>query len=142
MKSRENILEFSGLPLGDHEFEYELSETFFSSFDLLKYERIQPLIVKVKLNKSNHMMEMKLSFRGFMNTFCDVSNDPFTLEISNNFSLIVKFGESFNDENPEILILPRGEFEINMKQLFYELIALSIPIQKIKKDTEIKKDKA
>ena len=100
MKSRENILEFSGLPLGDHEFEYELRETFFSSFDLLKYERIQPLIVKVKLNKSNHMMEMKLSFRGFMNTFCDVSNDPFTLEISNNFSLIVKFGESFNDENP------------------------------------------
>lgn len=87
-------------------------------------------------------MEMKLSFRGFMNTFCDVSNDPFTLEISNNFSLIVKFGESFNDENPEILILPRGEFEINMKQLFYELITLSIPIQKIKKDTEIKKDKA
>ena len=87
-------------------------------------------------------MEMKLSFRGFMNTFCDVSNDPFTLEISNNFSLIVKFGESFDDENPEILILPRGEFEINMKQLFYELIALSIPIQKIKEDTEIKKDKA
>jgi hypothetical protein len=29
-----------------------------------------------------------------------------------------------------------------MKQLFYELIALSIPIQKIKEDTEIKKDKA
>ena len=141
MKSRENFLEFSGLPSGEHEFEYKLSETFFSSFDLLKHERIQPLIVKVKLNKSNHMMEMKLSFRGFMNTFCDVSNDPFALEISNNFSLIVKFGESFDDENPEILILPRGEFEINMKQLFYELIALSIPIQKIKKDTEIKKDK-
>ncbi len=142
MKSRENFLEFSGLPSGKHEFEYKLSETFFSSFDLLKHERIQPLIVKVELSKSNFMMEMKLSFRGFMNTFCDVSNDPFTLEISNNFSLIVKFGESFNDENPEILILPRGEFEINMKQLFYELITLSIPIQKIKKDTEIKKDKA
>tara|TARA_Y100000385_G_scaffold245817_1_gene264692 strand:+ start:4693 stop:5121 length:429 start_codon:yes stop_codon:yes gene_type:complete len=142
MKSRENILEFSGLPLGEHGFEYKLSETFFSSFDLLKNERIQPLTVKVKLNKSNHMMEIKLSFKGVMNTSCDVSNDPFTLEISNNFSLIVKFGESFNDENPEILILPRGEFEINMKQLFYELIALSIPIQKIKKNSELKEEKA
>ena len=140
MRNRENILEFSGLALGEHHLKYKINETFFSSFDLIELQGIHPTTINVILKKANHMMELAISFKGKKDTVCDLTNDPFTLDISNSFSLIVKFGDEFNDEDPEILVLSQGEYEIDLKQLFFELIALSIPIQKIKPGNEIIKD--
>ena len=140
MKNRENILEFSGLAMGEHHLEYKLNKTFFSSFDLIELQGIHPTTVNVILKKANHMMELDISFKGKKDTVCDLTNDPFTLDISNIFSLLVKFGDEFNDEDPEILVLSQGEYEINLNQLFFELIALSIPIQRIKPENEIIKD--
>ena len=37
------------------------------------------------------------------------------------------FGDEFNNENEDILILPHGEFQINVAQYIYELIVLSVP---------------
>jgi uncharacterized metal-binding protein YceD (DUF177 family) len=45
--------------------------------------------------------------------------------------LVVNFGDDFNDENEEILILPHGEYEINIAQYIYELIVLSMPSRRI-----------
>ncbi len=140
MKNRENILEFSGLALGEHKLEYKLNKTFFSSSEISDLEGIHSTVVDVILKKANHMMELNLSFSGNLDTVCDISNDPFTLEISNKFSLIVRFGEKYNDDNPEILILSHREYEINLNQLFFELIALSIPMQRIKPEYQIEEE--
>ena len=45
--------------------------------------------------------------------------------------LVVKFGEEFNDEFDDILIVPHNEFEINIAQYIYELIILSVPAKRI-----------
>jgi uncharacterized metal-binding protein YceD (DUF177 family) len=44
---------------------------------------------------------------------------------------VVKFGESYNDDNEEILIIPHGEYQINVAQYIYELIVLAVPIKKV-----------
>jgi uncharacterized metal-binding protein YceD (DUF177 family) len=46
-------------------------------------------------------------------------------------NLIVRFGEEFNDDNEELLILPFGEFEINVSQYIYEMIVLSVPLRRV-----------
>ena len=45
--------------------------------------------------------------------------------------LIVKFGEEYNDDNEEILILPYSEFQLNVAQYIYEMIVLSAPIKRV-----------
>ncbi|MEY2739721.1 MAG: hypothetical protein RL259_1630, partial [Bacteroidota bacterium] len=45
--------------------------------------------------------------------------------------LVVKFGDAFNDENEELLIIPHGEFQINVAQYIYESIVLSVPLRRI-----------
>ena len=45
--------------------------------------------------------------------------------------LVVKFGPEFNDDNEEILILPREAFEFNVAQFIYELIVLSVPNKRV-----------
>jgi uncharacterized metal-binding protein YceD (DUF177 family) len=66
-----------------------------------------------------------------VNVNCDISNEPFNQKIKGNFDLIVKFGEEYNDEHDDILIIPHGEYEVNVSQYIYELIILSVPLKRI-----------
>jgi uncharacterized metal-binding protein YceD (DUF177 family) len=43
----------------------------------------------------------------------------------------VQFGEEFNNENEELLILPYGEFQIDISQFVYEMIVLSVPLRRV-----------
>ena len=45
--------------------------------------------------------------------------------------LVVKFGSEFNNEDDEILIIPHGEYKINIAQYIFELIVLSLPAKRI-----------
>ena len=45
--------------------------------------------------------------------------------------LVVKFGSEFNNEDDEILIIPHGEYKINIAQYIFELIILSLPAKRI-----------
>jgi uncharacterized metal-binding protein YceD (DUF177 family) len=40
------------------------------------------------------------------------------------------FGDQFNNDNEELLILPFGEFEI-IAQYIYEMIVLSVPLRRV-----------
>jgi len=44
---------------------------------------------------------------------------------------LVKFGDVFNDENEELLILPHGEFQFSVAQYVYETIVLSVPLRRV-----------
>jgi uncharacterized metal-binding protein YceD (DUF177 family) len=132
VRPRETLLQFSGLALGEHRFEFVLDETFFSEFPLQDLEGLRPVTVRVLMRKANHMLELDFAFDGEMDTTCDLSNDPFVLELHNAFSVVVKFGEAFDDSEPEVLVLPHGSYEVDLKQYLYELVALSLPLQRVK----------
>jgi uncharacterized metal-binding protein YceD (DUF177 family) len=123
-------IKFVGLKLGENCFEYDVEKTFF---DLFEYNEFNDANVKVDvfLNKKTTLMEFNFKASGTVNVNCDLTNEPFDQEISNDFDLVVKFGESYNDENEEILILPHGEYELNIAQYLYELIVLSVPSKRI-----------
>ena len=64
---------------------------------------------------------------GLANVNCDVTNEAFDLTLNATSNLVVKFGEVFNNEDYEILVLPHGEHKINLEQYIFELIVLSLP---------------
>ena len=43
----------------------------------------------------------------------------------------MKFGEIYNDDNDELLILPEGEHTLNVAQYIYEMLILSVPAKRI-----------
>ena len=54
-----------------------------------------------------------------------------TTVIKGNIKLVVQFGDVFNNDNEELLILPVGEHQLDIKQYIYEMIALSIPLKRV-----------
>lgn len=127
---KEYTIPFVGLKQGLHEFEYEIGNAFFEHFE---YDEFNSSNVKVVLGftKKTTMLELQFTASGTVNVFCDLTNEPFDLPIQNELFLVVKFGEEYNDENEELLILPHGEYEVNVQQYIYELIVLALPQKRI-----------
>ena len=124
------IIQFVGLKLGEHCFEYEIDKKFFDFFEYEDFNDIDAS-VNVVLNKKSRFLELHLKAKGTINVNCDLTNEPYNQDIENAFDLVVRFGDKFNDENEEILIIPHGEYEINIAQYIYELIVLSMPSKRI-----------
>jgi hypothetical protein len=93
---------FIGLKLGKHHFEYQISNAFFEIFDYNEYEN-SDIKVNVVLEKK-HMLEVSFKHKG-INVPCDVTG-RFWFADKGKMNLIVRFGEEYNDDNEELLILP------------------------------------
>jgi uncharacterized metal-binding protein YceD (DUF177 family) len=129
-KSKEYLIPFIGLKLGKHHFEYQISNAFFEIFDYDEYEN-SDIKVNVVLEKKNTMLELSFNHKGTINVPCDMTGENFDLPVKGKMNLIVRFGEEYNDDNEELLILPFGEFEINVSQYIYEMIVLSVPLRRV-----------
>ena len=121
---------FIGLKDESHLFEYQIDNTFFDAYDFDEYfdTNIQ---IELTFNKKNTMLMLTFVAKGTVNVTCDVSGERFDQEINANLSLIVKFGDEFNDENEEILILPHSAFQINVAQYIYEMVVLNVPSRRV-----------
>ncbi|MBT8303512.1 MAG: DUF177 domain-containing protein [Bacteroidia bacterium] len=129
-KLKDFTIQFVGLSTGIHLFDYRIDKTFFEEFEYNELNDID-VLASVKLVKKETLLEFNFKVSGNVNVNCDLTNEPYAESINGDFDLVVKFGEDYNDENEEILIIPHGEYEINVAQYIYELIVLSIPSKRI-----------
>jgi uncharacterized metal-binding protein YceD (DUF177 family) len=121
---------FIGLKEKSHLFNYQIDKTFFDAYNFDEYFDVNINIALTLVRKSN-LLNLTFEATGTVNVACDVSGEAFDQEVEASFPLIVKFGEEYNDENEEILILPFSEFQLNVAQYIYELIVLSVPLKRI-----------
>ena len=128
--TKEYLIPFVGLKLGKHHFEYQISNAFFEIFDYNEYQN-SDIKVNVVLEKKSTLLELSFKHKGVVNVPCDLTSEDFDLSIKGKMKLIVRFGEEFNNDNEELLILPHGEFEIDLAQYIYEMIVLSVPLRRV-----------
>lgn len=140
--NNEFLIPFIGLKLGKHQFEYQINKKFFEDFGYDEFESCD-IKVNVVLEKKSTMLELQFKHKGTIYVPCDLTNEMFDLPIKGKIKLIVQFGEAFNNDNEELLILPFGEHQIDISQYIYEMIVLSIPLKRIHpgvKDGTLKTD--
>jgi uncharacterized metal-binding protein YceD (DUF177 family) len=129
-KTKEYLIPYVGLKIGKHHFEYQINNMFFENFDYHEFNN-SDVKVNVVLEKKSTMLELTFKHKGTVNVPCDMTNEEFDLPIKGKMKLIVRFGEEFNNDNEELLILPHGEFQIDISQYIYEMIVLSVPLRRI-----------
>lgn len=129
-QTKEYTIPFVGLKLGKHKFEYQINNAFFEIFDYNEFQN-SDIKVNVVLDKQSNLLEINFKHAGTVNVPCDMTGEDFDLPIKGKLKLIVRFGETFNNDNEELLILPFGEFEIDLSQYIYEMIVLSVPLRRI-----------
>lgn len=123
-------IKFVGLKEGKHQFDYHIKDEFFDFFEYDDFNKAD-VKVNIELNKKANLLEFTFDVNGFVNVNCDLSLEAYDQEIENTLNLVVKFGDEYNDDNEDVLILPWSEFEINVKHYIYEAIVLAIPQKRV-----------
>src|SRR5690606_29488736 len=97
----------------------------------------------VLLEKMSTLIEITLTYKGSVNVACDITNERYDQELSGSYEFVVKFGEEYNDEEEDLLIIPHGSYEVNIAQYVYETLVLAVPLRRVHpgvKDGTLKSD--
>ncbi len=126
----EFVIPFVGLREGQHSFYFDIDTTFFNEFEFSDFNAAS---VKVNLlfEKKSSMMNLKFTAKGTVGLTCDVSNEAFDYIINTSLDWIVKFGDNFDDDHDEFLILPHGTYQVSVAQPIYEMTVLAVPVKKV-----------
>ena len=127
---KEFNIPFVGLKEGKHLFQYKVDNTFFELYNYNEFEK-SSINVTLEFVKKSTLFELQFTASGTVNVPCDVTNEYFDLEITATLPLVVKFGQEYNNDNEEILILPHEVYQFSVAQFIYEMIVLGIPNKRV-----------
>ncbi len=131
----EYVISLRELPEGTHEYNFLLTDEFFKSIEATETQKGE-VDVSVSLKKSEHSSEFKFSFKGFVYVPCDRCMEDMKVDIDTEDKLIVKFGEEYEDEGDNLIVIPELPGDIDLSWHMYEFIALDIPIRHVHPEGE------
>ena len=131
--SNEYILPIAGLSIGCHDFEYHIDDVFFDDFD---FSEVKKGNIKVSLNVEKHERELVLTFKfnGNVCIACDRCNDEYEQSIESGAVIYLRYGDAYEEEADDVIMIPAEEGEFDISSLIYEYIILSLPIHRVHKD--------
>ena len=137
---------FVGLKPGIHEYKYEIDDKFFANYShadpsVIGFSDCQASI-NLKLEKNTSFMMLKFEIGGSVNVICDRCGNTLTMDLWDEFNMIVKQVENpaemnENEEDPDIFYISRTESHIHMADWIYEFVMLSIPMQRMCSEDEM-----
>ena len=132
---RDYVIEFGSLPLGQHEFEFEVGDSFFQQFEnsIVQHGEVDILVV---LEKKSNMLVMDFTLQGSVIVTCDRCLDDLELPLEGFTELIVKLGDHSEEESEDVIMIPSTEHQIDLSQLIYEYISVLVPMRNIHPDDE------
>lgn len=117
---------YKGLGTGRHEFDFKVGDAFFKEFggtDILGGD----IDVKVSMLKQETLLQLDFTITGAVRTECDRCLDEVTLPVSEQTTLYVRFSETEEESDGEIMWISPNESEIDLGQYIYETIYLGLP---------------
>jgi len=129
------VIPFSGLPEGEHWFDFKIEKEFFECFensDVLEAD----VLLTVQLIKRSTMLELQFGFSGSVKIECDRCLGPVDLPLECDEKIFVKFGNGTYDEAAEVLVIPFGESEMDIGSIAYEIIYVALPMKRAHPDSE------
>lgn len=118
---------FTGLKLGQHQFDFEIDKSFFDAFE---YSLVKngALTAKVELDKQETMLILNFQILGTIQLNCDKCLTEFANPIEIKERQLIKFAEDdLESDDLEIIMLNRRESEIDVSEMIYEFINVAVP---------------
>jgi uncharacterized protein len=122
---------FTGLKIGKHQFDFEIDNSFFDAFEYSLVKK-GTLKAEVELDKQETMLILQFRIEGTIVLDCDKCLAEFNSPVNIKERQIVKFAEDeLQSDDLEIIILNKKESEVDVADLIYEFITVSVPYIKV-----------
>jgi uncharacterized metal-binding protein YceD (DUF177 family) len=129
MAKSEYIIQFGGLPVGIHEFEFDITGAFFKNIENSEISEAD-IKVDATLTKQNNLLQMHFSIGGTVGIDCDRCLKGFGFPIEAEEDLVIKHGRP-EESTDEILVIPEGQDEFDVSHYIYEYIMLALPARRV-----------
>lgn len=143
---REFEIAFIGLKPGEHEYLFQVDDTFFDSlFQEGKIDKPEfhgaKVEVKMILDKKSGAMLLRFFINGKATIACDRCGDDFDLTLWDEFELLVKIVEDemvekSNQHDAEVAYIGRSDSLLDVSLWIFEFITLCIPMQHVHGEDE------
>ncbi len=123
-------IQLSSIADGKYEQDFYCGTEFFKNMentDVISSD----VNIHLDMEKKNGVYDCTFTCKGMLHIPCDRCLDPLDHEVDTTYHIIVKYGDSFNDESDEILIIPEGESSLNVAYMLYDTIVLTIPLRHV-----------
>lgn len=119
---------YKGLGNGIHQLNFSVDSRFFKEFEDSHIDNGN-FNVNVELDKRHDHSILLFEIEGQTNTNCDRCLSQINLPLHGNYKLHVKHGE-YEESDDEIMFIHPETSILNLAQIVYEYILLSMPIIK------------
>jgi len=120
-------IRISGIKDGNHEYFFNINNKFFESF--VESEVINSVIkVNCNLFKDGDKLKLSIHIEGnILNFNCDLCAGPLNLLIENSIDVLLQETEIEIEDTDEIVYIQSNQSHLDISQLIYETVILSIP---------------
>lgn len=129
MGKSQYIIQFGGLPVGLHDFEFDVDDSFFNTVENSEVQKAD-IQVDATLTKQNNLLQMHFNIYGTVGLDCDRCLKYFDFPIEAEGDLVIKHGTP-EESTDEILVIPEGHEEFDVSHYLYEYIILAIPARRV-----------
>ena len=128
------IIPLNGLAAGESRFSWHAGKEFFEAFgntEILDAD----IDASVVAEKSGRYLGVDCEIDGTVKVECDRCMEELVMPVSTEVLLSVKFGDEESSEEHqegerEIIFVPEGDAELDMSQIIYDYVCLSLPMQR------------
>ncbi len=113
-----------------HEFDFTLDDAFFAGFE-------QTLILggnltaHLNLDRTERLMTLDFQIDGTVRIVCDRSLDEFDQPVSTEETLIVRFGETNEELDDNVLQIVPDTQVLPLSQHLFDFVATALPMKKL-----------
>ena len=126
---------YKGLKVGSYDFDFKVDNALFEAYET---EEIKggDCVVRVKLNRSEAMLELNVTIEGEVICECDRCLEDCPIAIDYDGDLVVKFSEETDFYDGDVMWISPSEDMLDLTQYIYESIVLSLPYSRVHKEGE------
>jgi uncharacterized metal-binding protein YceD (DUF177 family) len=130
-------INYASLAEGEHHFNYHVDNKFLIHFEAALVQEAN-IAVQLLMVKFINSIELNFQINGSVLIPCDVCNEEFNLTINGLDKISVKIVHEIPKQGDEfnIIYLEESMSSINIAEMLYELIMLSIPMRRVHPEDE------
>jgi uncharacterized metal-binding protein YceD (DUF177 family) len=139
------IIPLNGWAAGEREYRWQAGIKFFQMFD--NAEILDAAVgIDARAVKSGHYIGIDLDIQGTVTVPCDRCLEDLTLPVEAHPAFSVKFGEETGSEEEmregsrEILLVSDSDADLDLSQVIYDYVCLSLPMQRVHAEGECNPD--
>ena len=120
------------------EFDFVLDDSFLDAFSRDILEGVD-CKAHLRARHKGGWIEIECQVAGKARVLCDRCMDDLLLPVDVNETLTVRFDDSPEDvvnDDDNVIVLREGTSELDMSQLLYDLICVSLPMQRVHPEGE------